>query len=514
MQKLQKRLCRNGFTQTGKKWPKLAHRLQLFIASRDSWPTVRADLIYLRRRKYGSPRRMVQQKEMEEIRLSAIGVIGLLLAIACLIILSYKGVNAFIASLIASLVVVVTNLLPFWETFSGAYATGLKNFVGNYFLLFGLAAAYGEFLKVTGAAESVAKVLFKIFGVKWAPLGALLITLLMAMGGVSAFVIVFAVYPVAAPLFRKANITKNLLPGIVLCASVTLCLCLPGNPTSTNALLARPEYGLGVDAFSAPVMGIIACIVGTVLAGIYVTWQARRQTALGVGYVVSGTDALDDDEEKNLPPFWASIIPLLIVVFVMILLKNVMSATNSILTSLCIAIVACVVLNPKVFFGTHKKHGVLKTFTTGMWSSCTSALLLTGGVMGFAGVVQAAPGFQYFVDFANGLTTAFNPYVSASVAVNVVAGITGTALGGLQIFADTMLPNYINLGINPEAFHRLMTIACCGLDTLPHCSTFILMCSVCGVTAKDSYKHVFPLTVVMPILLTVLCILMISVGII
>ena len=70
--------------------------------------------------------------------MSAIGVIGLLLAIACLIILSYKGVNAFIASLIASLVVVVTNLLPFWETFSGAYATGLKNFVGNYFLLFGL----------------------------------------------------------------------------------------------------------------------------------------------------------------------------------------------------------------------------------------------------------------------------------------------------------------------------------------------------------------------------------------
>lgn len=83
---------------------------------------------------------------------------------------------------------------------------------------------------------------------------------------------------------------------------MTLCLCLPGNPTSTNALLARPEYGLGVDAFSAPVMGIIACIVGTVLAGIYVTWQARRQTALGVGYVVSGTDALDDDEEKICPP--------------------------------------------------------------------------------------------------------------------------------------------------------------------------------------------------------------------
>ena len=440
--------------------------------------------------------------------MNTIGIIGLLLAISCLIVLSYKGVNAFIASLIASVVVIITNALPFWETLAGSYATGFKNFAGNYFLLFGLAAAYGEFLKVTGSAESVAKVLFKIFGVKWAPLGALLITLLMAMGGVSAFVIVFAVYPVAAPLFRKANITKNLLPGIVLCASVTLCLCLPGN------LLARPEYGLGVNAFSAPVMGIIACVAGTVIAGVYVTWQARRQTALGVGYVVSGTDALETEDEKDLPPFWSSIIPLLIVVLVMILLKDRMGATDSILTSLCVAIVASVVLNPKVFFGASKKESILKTFTAGMWSSCTSALLLTGGVMGFAGVVQAAPGFQYFVDFAMGLSNTFNPYVSASVAVNVVAGITGTALGGLQIFADSMLPAYLAQGVNPEAFHRLLTIACCGLDTLPHCSTFILMCSVCGVTAKDSYKHVFPLTVIMPIFLTILCICMIMVGII
>ena len=60
----------------------------------------------------------------------------------------------------------------------------------------------------------------------------------------------------------------------------------------------------------------------------------------------------------------------------------------------------------------------------------------------------------------------------------------------------------------------LPTIACCGLDTLPHCSTFILMCSVCGVTAKDAYKHVFALTVVMPFILMAACLLCISVGII
>ena len=192
----------------------------------------------------------------------------------------------------------------------------------------------------------------------------------------------------------------------------------------------------------------------------------------------------------------------------MFFLKEKMGTIDCINTSLLAAAVLVIVFNYSAL-----KGKVLSTFCTGFWSSIT-ALMLTGGVMGFAGVVQNAPGFQYFLDFAMGLSHTFNPYVSAAVAVNVVAGITGTALGGLQIFANSMLESYLNLGINPAAFHRLMVIACCGLDTLPHCATFITMCTVCGVTPKGSYKHVFPLTVIMPIFLTILCIIMALAGIV
>lgn len=438
--------------------------------------------------------------------MSAIGVIGLLLGIAALIVLSYRGVNAFVASLISSAIVIVTNWMPFWGTFTDAYATGMKNFAGSYFLVFGLAAAYGELMKVSGSAESVATQLFKLFGTKWAPVACIFVTLLMAMGGISAFVIVFAVYPIAAPMFRKANITKELMPGIFLCASVTLCLCLPGNPTSTNAILTLTE--LGTNAYAAPVMGIIACIVGTAIACAYVTIAARRETAKGNGYVVSGSDLQEETDAKTLPPFWSSILPLVVVILMMFFLKDMMGAIDCINTSLLVAAVLVVIFNFKTLQGR-----AISTFATGYWSSMT-ALMLTGGVMGFAAVVQAAPGFQYFLDFAMNLSHTFNPYVSAAVAVNVVAGITGTALGGLQIFANSMLDSYLNLGINPEAFHRLMVIACCGLDTLPHCATFITMCTVCGVTPKGSYKHVFPLTVIMPIFLTALCIIMALVGIV
>lgn len=441
-----------------------------------------------------------------------IGVIGILLAIAVLIWLSLKGVNVFVVSLISSVIVIITNVMPFWSSFTSDFATGFKNFCGSYFLLFGLAAAYGEFMKITGSAESVASTLFNIFGSKWAPVVCLLVTLLMSMGGVSAFVIVFAVYPIAAPLFRKANITKDFMPGIFLGASVSLCLALPGNPTSTNALLTRAEYGLGVDAYSAPIMGIIACVVGIVLCSVYLIWKQTSYAAKGIGYIVSGSDTAEEEPGKKLPPFWSSVLPIAVVIVMMFLLKTSMGTTECILTSLLVAMLLSVVLNFKVFFGDEKQQGVLKTFGNGFWSSVT-ALMLTGAVMGFAGVVQASGGFQHFVNFATGLSDSFNAYVSGVFAVNIMAGVTGTALGGLQFFADSMLSNYIGQ-VNPAAFHRLMTIACCGLDTLPHCSTFITCCAVCGVTVKKAYKHVFALTVVVPIVMTIVCLICISVGII
>jgi H+/gluconate symporter-like permease len=429
----------------------------------------------------------------------------MLLAIAALIVLSYKGLNAFVASLVASAIIIVTNWMPFWPSLTTEYANAMKNFVGSYFLQFGFGAAYGEFMKVTGAAESVAEKIFKLCGARLAALAAILVTLLLALGGISAFVIVFAVYPIAAPLFRKANVSKDYLPGIVLAASVSLCLSFPGNPTLTNALLTN--Y-LPTNAYAAPIMGTIAGLVGLVLGGIYVTAATKRDKLKGRGYVVSGTDSEKVTEAKSLPPFWTSILPILAVIAGMFALKNLMPALHTILTSLLFAMFLVVVFNYKTL-----KGKIVKTFVNGFWASLP-ATFLTAGVMGFAGIVQVAPGFQYFLNFANSLSTTFNPYVSGAVAVNVVAGITGTALGGLQIFANTMLPTYLSFNINPAAFHRIMVIACCGLDTLPHCATFILMCSVCGVTPKASYKHVFALTVVIPMFMTILCILMAILGIV
>jgi H+/gluconate symporter-like permease len=56
--------------------------------------------------------------------------------------------------------------------------------------------------------------------------------------------------------------------------------------------------------------------------------------------------------------------------------------------------------------------------------------------------------------------------------VNVLAGITGSASGGLSIALNTMGETYMNLahefGISPELMHRVASMASGSLDSLPH----------------------------------------------
>ena len=99
-----------------------------------------------------------------------------------------------------------------------------------------------------------------------------------------------------------------------------------------------------------------------------------------------------------------------------------------------------------------------------------------------------------------GLSQRFNPLVSAAIAVHIIAGITGSASGGLTIFMKTMGAEYIAMGVNPEVLHRVASIASGGLDSLPHSGAVITLLMVMGVTHKEGYKDLGVVTLVIPIL--------------
>jgi len=140
-----------------------------------------------------------------------LGVIGLLSAIAILIFFVFKGYHVLPVSLVAAMVAIVTNNADIWKVLTEGYSTSLKNFVGNYIIMFFLGALVGEILQQSGAARTIGVKLANVFGSKRALLIVILTSVLLSYGGVSVFVIVFSIYPIALFLFKEADIPKRLI---------------------------------------------------------------------------------------------------------------------------------------------------------------------------------------------------------------------------------------------------------------------------------------------------------------
>ncbi|MDP3829156.1 MAG: GntP family permease, partial [Polaromonas sp.] len=97
--------------------------------------------------------------------------------------------------------------------------------------------------------------------------------------------------------------------------------------------------------------------------------------------------------------------------------------------------------------------------------------------------------------------------VSLSISVNVLAGITGSASGGMSIALQTLGSTYLAMaqaaGIHPDLLHRVTAIATGGLDALPHNGAVITLLSICGLTHRQSYLDIFVVAVVVPVVVLV-----------
>ena len=111
-----------------------------------------------------------------------------------------------------------------------------------------------------------------------------------------------------------------------------------------------------------------------------------------------------------------------------------------------------------------------------------------------------------------------NPLISEAVAVNILAGATGSASGGMGIALEALGSKYyelaIDTGISPEAFHRVASLASGGLDTLPHNGAVLTLLTITGMSHKESYKDIFVVAVLIPIISVIVAILLAMVGLV
>ena len=76
---------------------------------------------------------------------------------------------------------------------------------------------------------------------------------------------------------------------------------------------------------------------------------------------------------------------------------------------------------------------------------------------------------------------------------------------------QTLAPQYLAMGVEPEVLHRIANIAAGGLDSLPHCGAVIAMLMIMGLTHRQAYKDIFVVTVLIPVIAVLTCIGVLSV---
>jgi H+/gluconate symporter-like permease len=143
---------------------------------------------------------------------------------------------------------------------------------------------------------------------------------------------------------------------------------------------------------------------------------------------------------------------------------------------------------------------VATRFAEGSKAAVGGALLAsmnTASEYGFGAVIAALPGFRTVADALHSIP---NPLVNEAVSVTALAGITGSASGGLSIALGAMSQSFIEnahaAGIPMDVLHRIAAMASGGMDTLPHNGAVITLLAVTGLTHRQSYRDIFAITVI------------------
>ncbi|WP_350557606.1 GntP family permease [Psychrobacter sp. CAL346-MNA-CIBAN-0220] len=445
-------------------------------------------------------------------------IFAIVLSLVLLMYFAYRGVSVLIlAPILAILAVVLSGVgNQSMGMYTQIFMKGMGSFAVKYFPLFLLGAIFGKLMQDSGYAYAIAKTLVTRLGDKHAMLSVVLACAILTYGGVSAFVVTFAIYPIAAALFRHVNIPKRLIPGAICIGALTLTMtALPGTPSIHNAI---PMPYFKTDAFAAPGLGIIAAII---MLGGGMLWMSRQLRIARVNNEGYGNHTLNEQDSPSgidIPNFWLALLPIVIVIsgnyvfskIIIPLWSNGYLADEkfggvglssvigiwSIILSLVLACIFVTVLNFR------RMDNVKESLNKGAMGSLLP-IFNTASEVGYGSVIATLTGFaiikQYLMGFAPG-----NPLISEAIMINVLAGITGSASGGLGIALEIMGKSYMQLAeqynINPELMHRIASLAAGGLDSLPHNGAVITMLAICGLTHKESYKDIFVTAVFVPLI--------------
>ncbi|MFA5591620.1 MAG: GntP family permease [Lysobacteraceae bacterium] len=445
----------------------------------------------------------------------------IVLASLCfLMYVAYRGYSVILFAPVAALgAVLLTDPSLVAPMFTGLFMDKMVGFLKLYFPVFVLGAVFGKVIELSGFSKSIVTAAIRIVGAQRAMLSIVLVCALLTYGGVSLFVVVFAVYPFAAELFRQGNIPKRLIPGTIALGAFTFTMdALPGTPQIQNII---PTTFFGTNTWAAPILGTLGGIFILIIGMSYLEWRRRAAARAGEGYGDAASLLNEPAAYQGgaLPNPVIAVLPLILVgvsniVFTWLIPQfygeshsfipavigdpapvvqevSRITAIWAVLGALLVGILSVLAF---------AWRPVLSQFAEGSKTAVGGALLAAGNTAseyGFGAVIAALPGFLVV---ANALGSIPNPLINEAITVTALAGITGSASGGMSIalaaMAETFIANANAAGISMEVLHRVASMASGGMDTLPHNGAVITLLAVTGLTHRQAYKDIFAITII------------------
>jgi H+/gluconate symporter-like permease len=452
------------------------------------------------------------------------GFLGILAGLCLLIWLAYRSWSVLLlapaTALLAALLAGEPLLAHWTQTFMGSAA----RFIAQFFPLFLLGAVFAKLMEDSGSVSAIANFMTERLGERRAILAVVLAGAVVTYGGVSLFVAMFVLAPMAQELFRSAGVPRRLIPAAIILGTSTFTMsALPGSPSIPNAI---PMPYFGTTLFAAPGLGVVAAVIMFAFGMWWLNRGETRARATGEGFG-EGADQLAADEKlreratmgrefdpaelphgrsaATQPPLMVAALPLAMVVLINLAMSLIVlprldagflseerwggtslagvAGVWAIVTALACSIAAVIAVN----------YRRLPTLRETMDAGANAAVLpcvTVASMVGFGAVIAALPAFGAVRDWVLGIGG--GPLVSLAAATNLLAALTGSASGGLTIALDALAETYLtrasDAGLDPGLLHRVAVIGAGTLDILPHSGAVVTLLGICGSTHSEGYR--------------------------
>lgn len=374
--------------------------------------------------------------------------IGIVLGLALFIVLAFRGHSLVLSALASACVMFLFSGVNPMDGLTGLYLPGLAGFIRDYFLLFLFGTLLGRLMSDGGSAKRIALSLARLIAKSKKNQRFFCVLLVPALyfaltyAGISGFVVVFTVLPIAKDLFEQTDTPWRLY-------------CCGGAQTISSAVLAGSLQASNVYAGSvcgtpitaAPLLSVIATAVFLLVSLVMLRLTAARVERTGEGFLPSGAgirQAQVDEgmPEERLPQLLPSLLPLGVVLFL------AAGLGWDVVTALLLGCLLTVAVCRKNLLPTLKRSLSLGA------SASFGPTINVAATYAIGAAIKGLAGFAFFEGLLSRLPDMAQGAGLGMLAAFIMASVTAP----IPAFGEQMLAHFSNAGLTAAMAHRMMLV--------------------------------------------------------